>query len=238
MQKVIDFYNTHSAIIHKIGIGILLLIALIIIISFIRKHKVASFLIILISGAFVSFYFLNISIGFHFTSSLSSSSIRANLESQNYEIEESNNFTIYMQKSKIDDKIVSTRGDFFAVKKMAFFYIEAKPTTTTYEITLDRFAEADVVVDLIVQEIKVSNQCYYYSFKIDYYDSTVLDSIINKYPTLTQYFINEVEISGKIYNVENLYFVKTEEAATKDNLKIFGQSVKEKTNQNGGDNGE
>lgn len=221
MDKFIEFCTTHQDLLFKCGIGLIALICLIIIIAFIRKHKLASIIVILITALFGTFYFLNISMGFHFTKELSAGSIVRGFKASDYELIEDENYYIYEERAGLENSTISSNGNIFAVKKMAFFYIECEPSTSEYLVTIDVDGK-NTEANLKVKEIKLAEDKYYYAFYLSYYN----DGQDSSYESLIQVFSPEITIGANTCEISNYYFTTSKEKVTVDNLKVYGQSVR------------
>lgn len=193
---LIDFTNKDT--IFKIAIGVGILLGVIILLVFIRKHKAIFFTLLTVVVLLVGFYFLNSIYGFQFTNDLSRDSIRDDFDSDDYfeiKIKDKTIYTIIAFDE--NGKLINDTGDFFCVEKKLFFYVEDKPKTYTYEGNNNT---------VTVKEIKTADG-YFYS--IDYNNSKVL-SLLGM-TTITKVYPETVVINGKTLDVENLFFVESED---------------------------
>lgn len=220
MNNILSILEMNKDLIFKIAIGVVIFIGVIILAIFIKKHKAICFTIVIFVCLILGFYFCNSSFGFHFSNDLSRDSIRSDYDSDNYIVHKDKDKTIYYTKAFVDGEFVSDEGDIFCVEKKLFFYVNSKPKTYNYEITLNEDSLTNNQINVVVKEIKLSNS-YFYMIKLDYVEKKIDPA--TGLVTITKLYPEEVKISGTSMTMDELYFTEsTEKLST---LEIYGETA-------------
>ncbi len=118
---------------HYILFAVLILVALIILIIFIRKHIALTITVIIFGGLLVGYYFGNLYFALRFSEGMTCDALRK--DESEYVKYELDNVYIY-QKINMDSEnnIVDNSDDIFAVKKTLFVYYKSNPKKTFDEL--------------------------------------------------------------------------------------------------------